>query len=334
VLLETSKAGITGSATDLYQSVVSSVAADVADPGGVAVNARDLLDRVKSLPDGPVSMVRDGVKLRVSSGKRKHALPIVPPEEFPKVPSAVVSGLTVPGNILVGLLQRTKPMAAVEPDRPAIHGVLFEFGAGKLWATSTDSRRLSLCWDIVTDCKAAPAIIVPLEAVDALIGLIDASAPVIIGMVGQELGFQLGADLFTTKLVEGQFPPVKQICATPPKSYEFIVPRQALAESLLSTEKATEGLVRGIVLVTLAPGVIRLRADGKGAAEDELDVGYEGPEITVGLHAKYVLDALTAIGTPDIRVNLGADLGPCWFRSPDGDATTQIVMPTIQGQPS
>ena len=41
-------------ATDLYLSMAGKMSADVSKGGSVAVSAKDLLDRVKMMPDGPI----------------------------------------------------------------------------------------------------------------------------------------------------------------------------------------------------------------------------------------------------------------------------------------
>jgi DNA polymerase III sliding clamp (beta) subunit (PCNA family) len=91
-----------------------------------------------------------------------------------------------------------------------------------------------------------------------------------------------------------------------------------------------------MVDVSLSPGTMRLKAEGKGAAEDEIDISYDGPEVTIGLNARLVLDALSAIGGEEIRFGVGADRGvdPVWFRAAEGDAILQVVMPRIVGQAS
>jgi DNA polymerase-3 subunit beta len=329
VLLETSASGLVGVATDLAQSVSTSVPADVAKPGGVAVGARDLLDRVKSFPEGPITIERDGGKFKMSAGKRKHTLHCLPPEAFPAVSKSLASGLTMPGATLLALVRRTKPACAISADRPAIHAVLLEFSAGKISATATDSYRLSWVEEAVAGAEAGPARVLPLEAAEALLGLFDDNTEVTIGMVGQELGVRVGESLlFSTKLVDAEYPPVRQHFKLPPAN-GLTVSRQALTESLLSVEKATDGLTRGNVLLTATAGALHLKADGKGGAEDEIDAAFAGPEVSVGLNSRYLLDALAAVATPDVLINLGGDgMDPVWLRPTDGGAVMQIVMPT------
>jgi DNA polymerase III subunit beta len=323
-LLETFAEGLRGTATDTFQSVVSSApCTEIVTAGGVAVSARDLLERVKTLPEGPVTLQTDGEKLRISAGKRKHSLSAVTPEEFPVVSTKLTGGLKVPGNLLLDLFRRTRPMAAVDSDRAQLKAVLLEFEAGKITATSTDSHRLSFASEIIADCKAGPPKIVPTEAVEVLMGLLDPEVETEVGMIGYEFAVRIGAVTFSTKLVDGAYPPFRQHFVDAPGQVA-LVSRKAFIESLASVDKATGG---SVVLRLSADG-IALRAEGKGDAEDVVDAKYEGREVTVAANARYLIEAMTAIDTTEVRFNVGGDLDPMWFRPDDTESPLEIVMPT------
>lgn len=339
-LLETTQTGIKGSATDLFQSVTSSALAEVKAAGGVAVSARDLLDRVKTLPEGLVQLevvttAKEGhktIKLVVSAGKRKHQLPCIAADEFPPLATGPVQGFQIGGSTLAALLRRTKPMIASDPTRAAMHAACFEFTAGNVSVSATDGHRVSYVVESVTDALPWPVKLVPLEAVDALLGLVDDETPVTVGIVGAELGFAIGADLvFVTKVVEANFPPVRTYFKDAP-AHELRIGREALQDALHSVEKAADGA--GLpVWLDAAPGLLKLRADGKGAAEDEVEAAYDGAEVTIKINARYLLEALEVVHTEDVLLNLPADrtVDPVWVRPTDEREVLEIVMPLNPG---
>ena len=57
VLLSAEGNALRVAATDLYLAVSGQTHADVATAGSVAVPAKDLLERIKAMPDGPVQIL-------------------------------------------------------------------------------------------------------------------------------------------------------------------------------------------------------------------------------------------------------------------------------------
>src|SRR5215471_4269597 len=73
-------------ATDLYLAISARVNADVSKGGSVAVSAKDLLERVKMMPDGPVKIASEDqatTTLKASGSARRYTLRGMPGEDFP-----------------------------------------------------------------------------------------------------------------------------------------------------------------------------------------------------------------------------------------------------------
>src|SRR5689334_4612241 len=76
-------------ATDLYLSVSGQTNADISTAGAVAVPAKDLLERVKAMPDGPIQITAgDGAQttLKAVGSPRRYTLHGMPGGEFPQLP--------------------------------------------------------------------------------------------------------------------------------------------------------------------------------------------------------------------------------------------------------
>src|ERR1043166_8491226 len=56
ILLAAEGSSLRVAATDLYLAVSGQTQAEVATPGSVAVPAKDLLERVKAMPEGPIQI--------------------------------------------------------------------------------------------------------------------------------------------------------------------------------------------------------------------------------------------------------------------------------------
>ena len=73
-------------ATDLYLALVGKVAADVTKGGSVAVSAKDLLERVRMMPEGPLhfsSQDNATTTIKAPGSARRYTLRGMPGDDFP-----------------------------------------------------------------------------------------------------------------------------------------------------------------------------------------------------------------------------------------------------------
>ncbi|MGH7283731.1 MAG: DNA polymerase III subunit beta, partial [Polyangiaceae bacterium] len=77
-------------ATDLYLAIAGKVPAEVIKGGSVAVPAKDLLERVKMMPDGPILIATQDnstTTLKATGSARRYTLRGMPGEDFPPLPA-------------------------------------------------------------------------------------------------------------------------------------------------------------------------------------------------------------------------------------------------------
>src|SRR5271170_6300956 len=85
-------------ATDLYLALAGKVAAEVSKGGSVAVSAKDLLERVKMMPDGPIHVARQDnarTTLKAQGSARRYTLRGMPGDDFPPPPSPAEAAPTL-----------------------------------------------------------------------------------------------------------------------------------------------------------------------------------------------------------------------------------------------
>ncbi|MCZ6782194.1 MAG: DNA polymerase III subunit beta, partial [Proteobacteria bacterium] len=60
---------------------------------------------------------------------------------------------------------------------------------------------------------------------------------------------------------------------------------------------------------------------------EELDVDFSGEPLEIGFNARYLLDALSAMRTKEIRLGFQDDLSPVQVLPAEDDETLAVVMP-------
>ena len=142
------KGALDVAATDLYVSVNGSIEAEVERPGSVAVPARDIFDRVKHMPDGPVQLsVNNGAvtTIKAVGSARRYTLHGLPGGDFPNLPKPADDApkLELPVETLSQLIARTHFSISTDETRAHLNSALFECGENVVRMVTTDGHRLS-----------------------------------------------------------------------------------------------------------------------------------------------------------------------------------------------
>ena len=330
-------------ATDLYLSVVGRVNADVKKGGSVAVPAKDLLERVKMMPEGPIQIsTQDNATttLKASGSARRYSLRGMPGEDFPPLPTPAEGSPTLALDVAVlsELIAKTYFSVSTDETRAHLNSALFEWDGDVVRMVSTDGHRLSKMEVQVPGRQAAATMLIPLKAIQELRRLCDELAAegskdkdskpqISITQSGSSAFFQAGGTTFSVKLVEAQFPPYAQVI---PQSSEKKVrlPRATFADALRAVSIAASERTGGVKL-SLQTGTLRISSESpdSGEGSDEVPVDYSGPGMTIGFNAKYFLDVLASLDEEEVILGLGGELDPAVVRPASDRAFLAVVMP-------
>src|SRR5512141_777037 len=328
-------------ATDLYLAVSGQTHAEIATSGSVAVPAKDLLERVKAMPDGPVQIISgEGAQttLKAVGSPRRYTLHGIPGSEFPALPKPApdAPSLSLPVELLSLLIARTHFSISSDETRPHVNSGLFEWVGDRVRLVSTDGHRLSQMEATVGGSSATATMLIPLKAIAELRRLADEAraekdaATVTITQSGPNAFFTIAGMQFSVKLVDAQFPPYQQVI--PQLSDRSVrAPRAPFADALRAVSLAASDRTGGVKL-SVAPGTLRITSESpeSGNGFDELPVDYNGPELTIGFNAKYFLDVLAAIDDEEVVLGVSGELDPAVIR-PATEASDRsyvaVVMP-------
>jgi DNA polymerase-3 subunit beta len=339
-------------ATDLYLSLLGRVPAEVSKPGSVAVSAKDLFERVKMMPDGPVVIATQDnatTTLKASGSARRYTLRGMPGDDFPPLPQPAEGSptLALDVDVLSELIQKTHFSISTDETRAHLNSALFEWEGDTVRMVTTDGHRLSKVDVKVTGRQASATMLIPLKAIHELRRLCDEmlaegstttadgekkKPELLITQSGSSAFFQGAGMTFSVKLVDAQFPPYSQVI---PQGADKTVraPRVAFADALKAVSVAASERTGGVKL-TLTKGSMRITSESpeSGDGFDEIPVEYAGPNMSIGFNAKYFLDVLASITDEEIEISLSGELDPAVLR-PAGATTKSdrqflaVVMP-------
>jgi len=328
-------------ATDLYLSIAGRVPAEVKKGGSVAVPAKDLLERVRMMPEGSVQIVTtDGAStnIKASGSPRRYTLRGMPGDDFPPLPQAADSAptLSLSVDVLAELMQKTYFSISTDETRAHSNSALFEWDGDTVRMVTTDGHRLSMMEQKVVGKQATATMLIPLKAILELRRLCDElnaegskdqKPEITITQSGSSAFFQAGTTTFSVKLVDAQFPPYAQVI---PQATEkkVRVARGPLADALRAVSIAASERTGGVKM-QLGGGTMRITSESpeSGDGSDEVPIEYNGPAITVGFNAKYFLDVLGALGEDEVELGLSGELDPAVVKPVSERKFLAVVMP-------
>ena len=322
---------VTFLATDIEIQISTSASLGAgAEDAAITVNARKLIDILKSLPDTEVSISLASRKLTLSAGKSRFSLQTLGPEEFPTVaPSdAVAASLSMPQKQLRHLFAMVHFAMAQQDIRYYLNGLLFVVDGNQVRVVATDGHRLAYCASTSDRELGRLDVIIPRKTVNELQRLLsDSDEPVDIDIAQNQIRFRFGEVELLSKLVEGKFPDYQRVIPTGyRKSIEL--QRDTWAGALSRASILTSEKFKG-VRFTLTPGSLKIQtsnAEQEEAVED-LDVDYAGEPLDIGFNVTYLLDVLGNLKTELVRAEFGDANSSALISVPGDDGFKYVVMP-------
>ncbi len=325
-------------ATDLFQSVETKISASVDEEGSICVNARDLYDRVKQMPDGDVKLSLDGLALIVKAGKgpRKFKIHGIPVVEFPSLPKQTSNAepIRIQDRGLAEKLESVLFAVSTDETRPFLNSVLFEQEVDSIRLVGTDGHRLAVLSSAGLEKDLVNRWLIPLKGAKEILKLLNESVsakhedhevliyPDLGNLFVVVNGFQ-----YCCKLTDAQYPPYKQIMPTAHNTL-VKVKRIQLIDSLKAL-RTTAGQARGVKL-TFKDGKMQINANSEaGEGHDDLDCETNNnPTDDFSLNVDYFIDSIDPVCTEKVVIKLLGQMDPIVIEE-DNDLKEyiSIVMP-------
>ncbi|HSW09537.1 MAG TPA: DNA polymerase III subunit beta [Bacillota bacterium] len=283
-----------------------SVPATVAAAGSLVVPARYLMELVRRIPSVQVSLNANMTQrtLNVSWGRGKLAVHGFDAADFPGVPQVIGEVEFEVGRVdLLRMIRQTHFAMSSDATRAVFTGTLVTRDDDRLTLVTTDGFRLALSATRV----ALPAgqelgAIVPGRVLGDLAAIIDGEGPSIqLSLSKQLICFRSGSLQVVTRLIEGHFPPYRQVI---PRDFPTSIQtdRTALEQACDLALAALRESGQAMRL-DLSPArlLIQANAPERGDLEEEVPVQFEGEPMKVAFNPRYFVEGIRVIETQEVR---------------------------------
>ena len=331
IMLRAEDGRLSLAATDMEISLRVTLDAQVEEEGSVVIPGRLLVDIVRLLPAGEVTLehrAEEGIAHLVC-GSASYGLHTYSPDDFPRLPEiAPDESFSIERAALLDTIMKVSRSASRDESRPVLTGVLVRFEAGKLIMAATDSYRLSVK---ETEINEGPAgeieAIVPARALSELARIAQASDADSLTDGIQENQIVFGVDdvWLTARRIDGQFPNYRQLL---PETFEAEVelPREELLDVVRRTGLMAQR--KSPLRLRFEEGQLTISAQTQdvGEAHESLPAAYTADPIEIGFNAEFLRDGLESLEDDQVRLRLISPLRPGLIQGA-GDDFLYLIMP-------
>lgn len=294
------------------------IEAGVDEAGSVLVLGKLLADITKSLPAAKTYLSTDGSTMTITSGKSTFTMQLMPESEYPDLPVVPTKLGQVDSPTFAQAVNQASVAVSREENRPGAHRhprpvpgrqghheLHRPFPSGP-FQLHLDARRMRPSapplWSVARCCatwrvrwtsiRTSPSISMP-------------DNPSL-------LGFENAGRVSTSQLIDGEFPAVDRLYADE-YPIHAVINKQALIDaikrvSLVAERNAPIRMVFSGQELTLSAGT----AD-EAQAKEILDIDMDGEDITVAFNPSYLVDGLSAISEPFVRMKMTTAVKPVEF---------------------
>jgi DNA polymerase-3 subunit beta len=266
--------------------------------------------------------------------KSRFRLMSLDPREFPHLstPEADMATFALPVATLQTMIDHTLCCAVTDESRPNLNGVLCTSQVPDLLRfVASDGHRLALIERAIPGLPTTLAsLLFPAKGMTEARKLLDCAAEemVTIGVSASIATLTVGDTTLTLRLGAVDFPDYHGIL-TMPHPYQLSVGRTELLAAIRRLLVLTTEHARGVTLM-IRPEVMELSvATGDiGEGTEEIPITYNGPSITIGFNARYLLDFLVAVEPAEhVIFELNEPTTPALLRTGSDDGYRYVVMP-------
>ena len=306
--------GLSLTGYNMETAITYQIEAEVTDAGACILPARLFGDIIRRLPEGPVTVVvDDNYKVSIRAGYASFTISAESADDYPELPD-VGSGrsIRIPQSALKELISGTIFAVSENQGRPIHTGVKFEVEDSTVSAIAVDGFRLARrTYHTEEPTGRSLSFVVPAQGLKEVEKIAsDADADVAFTLGTKHILFQMGCATLICRLLEGDFLDWRRVVPTncPVK---LVANVGELASSIERVGLIVSEKYKSPVRCVFSDQVLLLRTNTTiGAAEDRCTISGDGKELEIGFNVRYLADALRAIPSEEVVLELTNGLSP------------------------
>ncbi len=344
ILIETKDGRLFFSATNLEIGIIIKIGAKIEREGKIAVPSKLISEFISNLPqEENIEIELNGQILNINCGKYKAKINCLDSEDFPIIPERKGEyQFSIKNDIFKDIINKSLSSVSLNDIRVEFTGVNLSFFDNKIYFASTDSFRLSEYeievkeMDDYKEIKNTTAII-PAETLRELNKILHNSSDndkTLITIENNQVFFDVGDIKMVSRLINGKYPPYKQIIPSEFKT-EVLINKGELLQSIKIASvftKKTDGEIN-IIVENDKNLIVKSSLRESGENQTELVIEKNGENQDFVLNPRYLIDGLNVMDEVNIKIMINDSFSPIILKmvnNKDGksvDNFIYIIMP-------
>ena len=299
---------------NMETAITYQIDAEVSDPGTCVLPSKLFGDIIRRLPEGPVTVVVDeNFKVSIRAGYASFSISAESAEDYPELPDVGEGrSIRIPQEALKDLISGTIFSVSENQGRPIHTGVKFEVEQNAVSAIAVDGFRLARRTYHTEEPNGRElSFVVPapgLKEVEKILQDTDEKADFTLG--SKHIMFRIGEATLICRLLEGEF-----------LDWRRVVPSNCPIKLTANVAELTSSIERVGLIVSekykspvrcvFSDQVVLLKTNTTiGAAEDRCSLAGDGKELEIGFNVRYLCDALRAVPSEEVSLELTNGISP------------------------
>lgn len=317
---------------NLETGITVGVPADIAEPGECIMPARLFFDIIRKLPDDEVTVsVDESFRVSIRGGISSFTITAMTAEDYPELPDVESEkGIPVPQRELREMISGTIFSASENMARPIHTGCLFEIADESVTVVAVDGYRLALRRYIPEQpLERTVKFVAPAAALKEVEKILDdTDDPAVIYLGTKHILFMIGDATLVCRILEGEFLDWRRVL---PQNNPIKVAANVreVTDSIERVSLVISEKIKSPVRCTFGHNTADFRTTSTiGEAHDMCSTAGDGKDLEIGFNSRYLLDALRAVPTPEVSLELINGLSPIVLNPCDGSSKfSYMVLP-------
>ena len=279
------------SAFDLEKGLRSTIECNVYEEGLFVINTQKILQIVRALPDGDVTIeIDENNRVKIKGGYSQFEIAATSGEDFPSMPMFIGENIyKIPQFKVRNLISETVFAVAQNDQRAAFNGALFKIKNGEMTVVGCDGNRLaaSKCSIADTNPGAGDAeMVIPGKFLTELMKLLRDTEDELTMIIGRKhIIFNVDGIYFFTRMLETEYINYEKLLPTSYMTQAYMSRAEllgAVERASIVTEDKLGGSGRPYVKLEFANNAIHMSSVSSGGSVNEKVVtAMDGNDITI-----------------------------------------------------
>lgn len=315
---------------NLETGIRTIVPAEIRQTGSMILSSRLFGEIIRKMPDDVVTFSAEGYMVNIKCGMSEFNIMGTDPEDFPDLPTVEYkSSILLPERALKSMIGQTLFAVSDNESRPIHTGSLFEVDGTSLTVVSVDGFRLAMRRENLAQEHSPFSFVVPGAALGEVEKICrDSEDLAEINMGSRHVLFKLGDTVVVSRRLEGEFLAWKQAI---PQNNPIVVEGEtrALLQAIDRVSLIISDKLKSPLRCVFGSGELSITTrTAIGDAYDCCPITGDGGGLEIGFNNEYMMDALKAVSSDKIKLELSTGVSPCVIVPAEGEETfLYMVLP-------